>query len=186
MRTLEECSPRIPIVLLTASVKDSEATRLGATAVRSEPLDVEELLKRVSHAVPPHVRELEKSHPWGSESLAAHVVRELHEPETGRLDARRIAEYLALPISALADALDRSVAAIHKSSASLPLQQKLAPIAWTIGALSLVLRSRNNVLAWLNSPHPDLEGHTPISIILSGRATELSEMLRAALAGQPS
>lgn len=124
--------------------------------------------------------------PWGPASLAAHVVRDLHDPETGRLDAKRIAEYLALPLSTLANGLGRSVAAVHKSPASLPLQEKLAPIAWTIGALSLVLRSRDNLLTWLNSPHPDLDGHTPMSLIVSGRAVEISEMVKAALAGQPA
>jgi len=179
LRRLRERSPSLPIIVLGAGrsfAAESEATRFGASVVRSEPLDVEELLRRVGYLV----------NPWGPASLAAHVVRDLHDPETGRLDAKRIAEYLALPLSTLADGLGRSVAAVHKSPASLPLQEKLAPIAWTIGALSLVLRSRDNLLTWLNSPHPDLDGHTPMSLIVSGRAVELSDMVKAALAGQPA
>jgi len=179
LRRLRERSPSLPIIVLGAGrsfAAESEATRFGASVVRSEPLDVEELLRRVGYLV----------NPWGPASLAAHVVRDLHDPETGRLDAKRIAEYLALPLSTLADGLGRSVAAVHKSPASLPLQAKLAPIAWTIGALSLVLRSRDNLLTWLNSPHPDLDGHTPMSLIVSGRAVELSDMVKAALAGQPA
>src|SRR3990172_3930195 len=179
LRRLRERSPSLPIIVLGAGrsfAAESEGTRFGASVVRSEPLDVEELLRRVGYLV----------NPWGPASLAAHVVRDLHDPETGRLDAKRIAPSLALPHSKFADGLGRSVAAVHKSPASLPLQAKLAPIAWTIGALSLVLRSRDNLLTWLNSPHPDLDGHTPMSLIVSGRAVELSDMVKAALAGQPA
>jgi|KBSSwiStaDraftv2_1062776.scaffolds.fasta_scaffold146785_2 uncharacterized protein (DUF2384 family) len=43
-----------------------------------------------------------------------------------------------------------------------------------------------NVRAWMNSPHPDLRGRTPIQVIREGKARAVSDLLESALAGQPS
>lgn len=118
--------------------------------------------------------------------LARHVVLDLHDPETGRLDAKRIAAYLHIPLSSLAAVTGGSVAAIHKAPAGKSLQEALAPIARTISLLNEVLQSKEHVQAWLNSPHPDLGSQIPIRLILEGHADTIADMLDAALAGQPS
>jgi CheY-like chemotaxis protein len=183
LEVLRQTSPGVPVIFLSGTgASPSEARRLATTVVRTEPLDVTGLLERVGKAIEPN----DRMEPWGSHSMAAHVVRGLHDPDTGRLDAKRIADYLAVPLSSLAEAIEKSPQAVHKSPASMSLQEKLAPIAWTIGALSLVLGSRETVLAWLNSPHPDIGGRTPIAFILKGRSNTIAEMIEAALAGQPS
>jgi CheY-like chemotaxis protein len=120
------------------------------------------------------------------EPLARHVVLGLHDPETGRLDAKRIASYLHVPLSSLVPVTGGSIAAIHKAPAGKSLQQTLAPVARTISMLSEVLQSRERIQAWLNSPHPDLGGQTPVKLILEGHADTIADMLEAALAGQPS
>jgi hypothetical protein len=38
----------------------------------------------------------------------------------------------------------------------------------------------------MNSPHPDLGGETPLTLILQGKAQVVADLLEAALAGQPS
>jgi hypothetical protein len=38
----------------------------------------------------------------------------------------------------------------------------------------------------MNSPHPDLGGRTPISVVLEGKGRAVSDMLEASLAGQLS
>jgi hypothetical protein len=119
-------------------------------------------------------------------TLTRHVLTDLHEPETGRLDARRIAAYLHISLSSLAAITGGSVAAIHKAPAANSLQQTLAPIAQTISVLTEVLRSKQHVLAWLNSPHPDLANQTPLQLILGGHAAVVADLVAAALAGQPS
>ena len=187
LEVLQKASPGVPVILLSGTgASPSEARRLAPTVVRTEPLDVRGLLERVGKVVGGAVEPKDRTEPWGSHSMAAHVVRGLHDPDTGRLDARRIADYLAVPLSSLAEAIAKSPQAVHKRPASMSLQQKLAPIAWTIGALSLVLGSHETVRAWLNSPHPDIGGRTPIAFLLKGRANTISEMIEAALAGQPS
>lgn len=117
---------------------------------------------------------------------ARHVLLDLHDPKSGRLDARRIADYLQISLSSLAAATGRSVAAIHKSPAADSLQQALAPVAQTVSLLSEFHDSKEYVRAWLHSPHPDLGGQIPMKLILEGHAVAVADMLAAAMAGQPS
>ena len=119
-------------------------------------------------------------------SVARHVLLDLHDPETGRLDARRIADYLSISLSSLAAVTRGSVAAIHKAPAANSLQQALAPIARTISLLSEVFQSKLHIQAWLHSPHPDLGNQIPMKLILGGHAGAVADMLAAAWAGQPS
>ena len=121
-----------------------------------------------------------------SHRIAAHVLPELHDPSSGRLDARRIAEYLGVALSALAKVSGMTVAGLHKTPASSSLQEILSPIARSLTILSQLLGSKDSVRTWMNSPHPDLGGRTPISVMLEGKARAVSDMLEAALAGQPS
>jgi uncharacterized protein (DUF2384 family) len=118
--------------------------------------------------------------------IGRHVRAELHDPKSGRLDARRIAAYLGISLSSLAAATGRSVAAIHKAPAADSLQQALAPVALTISLLSEILESKEQVRTWLHSPHPDLGNQIPMKLILDGHAGAVADMLASAMAGQPS
>jgi len=118
--------------------------------------------------------------------LARHVLLDLHDPKSGRLDARRMASYLHIPLSSLAGLTGGSVAAIHKAPAARSVQVALAPIARTISLLSGALPSSEHVRAWLNTPHPDLANQVPMNMIVNGQAEGVADMLGAAFAGQPS
>jgi hypothetical protein len=120
------------------------------------------------------------------QQVTRHVRSDLHDPKSGRLDARRIAAYLRISLSSLAAASGRSVPAIHKAPAADSLQKALAPVAQTISMLSDILQSKERVRMWLHSPHPDLANEIPMRLILEGQATAVADMLAAALAGQPS
>lgn len=192
-RMIKEHTPGMPIVLLTATahLKGSRVEkaigRLGATVFQTKPFRSSDFVNHVTAQI--GGRRLMPPRDVPSrlfESLTAHLLPSLHDPETGRLDARRIAEYLSISVSSLAQAIGRGEAAVHKSPAADSLQDGLAPVARTLAILFRLLRSREDVLAWLNAPHPDLGGHTPLSLIRGGKATAVSEMLEAALAGQPS
>jgi len=121
-----------------------------------------------------------------SHALTSHMLADLHDPSSGRLDAGRIADYLDVPLSALSKCLERSVAGVHKSPSAPTIQHLLIPIASSIAILARLLGSKEKVRIWMNSPHPDLEGRTPLSVILDGKTTVVTEMLEAALAGQPA
>jgi hypothetical protein len=118
--------------------------------------------------------------------VSSHVLAELHDPETGRLDASRIASFLGTPLSSFAKFSDVSVAGLHKSPRSVSVQPHLIPIARSLAILTQLLSSKESVLAWMNSPHPDLGGQTPLQLVLEGKAQVVTDLLEAALAGQPS
>ena len=107
----------------------------------------------------------------------------LRDPETGRLDAKRVAGYLDVPLKQFAEAIGENYKALHKTPSRASLQEKLLPVERAIALLDERLRERGRVRAWLNTPHPDLGGRTALSVILEGHATIVSDMLEAAAAG---
>src|SRR5206468_8579135 len=75
------------------------------------------ILKRHSRENQRRVRVASSAHP-----VSSHVLAELHDPETGRLYAGRIASFLGTPLSNLAKFSQVSVAGLHKSPRSVSVQ----------------------------------------------------------------
>ena len=111
---------------------------------------------------------------------------ELHDRETGRLDAARVAEYLKIPLKQLSEALGRNYSTVHRTPSAVGLQEPLGSIKRSLIILEDVLGDRSSALIWLNSPHPDLGQRTPMDVILEGRVQVVEEMLKGALEGIPS
>jgi hypothetical protein len=179
----------VRIILLTAN--ESAAVRhnlysfgdviAGAVETTAFQARFRGILERHSRENQRRVRVASSAHP-----VSSHVLAELHDPETGRLDAGRIASFLGTPLSNLAKFSQVSVAGLHKSPRSVSVQPHLIPIARSLAILTQLLSSKESVLAWMNSPHPDLGGETPLTLILQGKAQVVADLLEAALAGQPS
>jgi hypothetical protein len=111
---------------------------------------------------------------------------ELHDPGSGRIDARRVAEFLAVALTRVAEALDANYQSVHKTPDAASLQKGLGPIKRSIELVSRVTRNPREARAWLNSPHPCFGGRTPLEVILSGRADAVVTLLENAIAGIPS
>ena len=111
---------------------------------------------------------------------------ELHDPDSGRLDAQRIADYLDIPLTKLAAALDRNYRTLYKTPASPAVQPGLRPIKRSLDILSRVFGEPAIVRAWLNAPHPDLGQRTPLAVILEGHAQIVEGMLENAIERIPS
>ena len=175
----------LPVIVITANesvTREHDLYSLGDVLQapitdRALKAGIQGILKRRSRRMSAKV----SSHP-----IASHVLSELHDPVTGRLDAGRIAEFLGTPLSSFAKLSQISVAGLHKSPASVSAQSHLIPIARSLTILSQLLGSKENVRTWMNSPHPDLGSETPIRVILEGKAQVVTDLLEAALAGQPS
>lgn len=110
---------------------------------------------------------------------------ELYDPQSGRLDGRRIAEYVAVPLTQVASALGKSYAAVHKTPAAPALQDGLRPIKRALDILSQLGADRATSLAWLNNPLPDLDGRAPLEVILEGHAGIVARMLEDVREGLP-
>jgi hypothetical protein len=111
---------------------------------------------------------------------------ELHNPDSGRIDASRVAEFLGVALPQVAAAVGAGYATVHKTPDASSLQKGLGPIKRSLALLSRATRNRRDARAWLNSPHPDLEEKTPLEVMLSGHADAVVTLLENAIAGLPS
>ena len=115
-----------------------------------------------------------------------HLVPQLHNPQSGRLDARPIAGFFGLSLAALARVLGTTRAALHKTPDAPSLQPKLRFWHAVAGALLDLLGSEETARIWLQTPNPELEGQTPLTLMKAGDADIVAELLRDVLTGQPA
>ncbi len=118
-------------------------------------------------------------------ALTSHLMPALHDPVSGRLDARPIAAWLGLSLKTLAGALGRAYPTVHKTPAAAALQAPLVVYLRLASALSHLTGSDEAARAWLNAPNPDLEGQTPRAVLEAGGAETVAALLEDALVGQP-
>ena len=111
-------------------------------------------------------------------------LEEMHDPQSGLLDAARIADVLGLSLTSFAKAIGRPVATVHRYPASKDIQEPLKPIASVITILTTFLDKPEHVRMWINSPNPELGYQTAMSFITAGRAEKVRDLLSAALSGQ--
>ena len=110
---------------------------------------------------------------------------DLHDPKTGRIDAKKIAEAFGMSLRALAAALKRKPQSISKTPAAESLQEDLSHYRRSYEILRSLLGNATAVRVWLNSPQPDLAGQRPISLIEQGEAESVRSFLEILYAGGP-
>ena len=113
------------------------------------------------------------------------VLPELHDEGTGRVDAQKVAEYLGVPLKRLAEGLEINYKSAHRNPDAEALQGALRPLKRSLEILDEFFRKPELVRAWLNTPHPDLDGSTAIETILENRAEAVCTILENARAGVP-
>jgi hypothetical protein len=101
---------------------------------------------------------------------------------SGRLDAKKIADHLGIPLARLSQIVPVSRQALNETPDSVRVQGALDPLARTLHVLGTVLPPEH-VRGWLNAPHARLGGETPVHAILDGRAEQVARMLEAAREG---
>ena len=187
VRRFKEVSPRTPVLLVvTRESTPSAATGWDVADLIVKPFTDFELSFRIDRcleaarsaavAVEAEVRD---ERPLTTDTT-------FRDPESGRLDARLLAEYMDVPLKKLAVALDENYKALHKSPAKATLQDKLSPLERILTLLSERFAERGKGRAWLNTPHPDLGGRTALAVILEGHISVVHEMLEAAALGLTS
>jgi len=166
----------IPVLMLCGKGVESATALEGATDFVMKPFNANDLLTRVRRALD------------GARARRTVEIpqRELHDPKSGRIDAREVANFLGVPLARLAGALGVKYPALHKTPSAPGLQEKLRPIKESIDLVSSITISKSDARAWLNNPHPDLGGSTPMEVILEGQAGAVVTLLDNALSGIPS
>jgi hypothetical protein len=148
---------------------------------KPKPVEVDDLLARVQRVLARREPPPAPSPPRFSVRL-----RELHDAETGRIDASKVAEFIGVPLADLARGMGARYTTVHKTPTSPALQDALAPIKRSLEILDQVVGDRRSVRAWLNSQHPDLGMRTPLQAIVGGHAGALCSVLENAIIGLPT
>jgi len=176
LETVRDVAGNVPVLMLCSEASGTQAEVLeGATDFVFKPVQKREVVARVRRAIA------------ASHRRAIRVPqRELHDPETGRIDAQEIARFLSVPLTKLAGPLGVKYPTLHKTPAALSLQPKLRPIKEAIDLVSQITATPADAKAWLNYPHPDLGGKAPMELILEGYAGAVVTLLSNALQGIPS
>lgn len=193
LEAVRKKSPPVPVLVLTASVPGESLRRVlefGHCDYVRKPFEIFELKHRVQSLLQAHAR-VERENPSHRASPAPQpaiqpLLPELHDDESGRIDAQKVAVYLGIPLKELARALGKKYAAAYKTPDAPSIQEGLRPIKRSLEILSQFLEERSTILAWLNSQHPDLGMRTPIDLIIEGRAEAVETLLENALAGVPT
>jgi hypothetical protein len=113
------------------------------------------------------------------------ILPELHNRTNGRIDAQKLADYMGVPLKRLAEGLHLNYKAIHRNPSAGAFQPALKPVKRSVEILQDFFQKPETVRVWLNTAHPDLDGHTGLEMILANNANALVRVLENAAAGVP-
>ena len=118
--------------------------------------------------------------------LLEHTLLSAHDPSTGRYDARRLAADPAATNAEIATMLSSTPRGLSKNPASLRLQPRLTALVRLLNRLRELLDGNMDyVRIWLKAPHPDLDGHTPLSYLKEGKLDAIETLIHMIETGQP-
>ena len=113
------------------------------------------------------------------------ILPELHDDTSGRIDARKLAVYLGVPLNRLAEGLQLNYKALHRNPAAETFQPALKPVKRSAEILHDFFLKPETVRVWLNTSHPDLDGHTALEMLLANHPNAVLRILENATAGVP-
>jgi hypothetical protein len=112
------------------------------------------------------------------------VAPELRDPDSGRLNARRISEATGLSLAALARASGVTQQALSATPDSPGAQTGLLPIAQLSVLLDEMFTPEHKRI-WLQTPHPRFDDRSPAQAIEAGDAELVALSIESALEGIP-
>lgn len=145
--------------------------KAGNSDYLTKPIDTELLSHRISSLI---TSLKQKSLPEGLSKKAADV----HDEVSGRISAKKVANFLGISLKSFAGILDKNYRALHKTPHSETIQADLLVYRQIIEILSTLFRQQEDIAVWLNSPCVDFGNRTPVSLILEGHAAAVLELLK--------
>jgi hypothetical protein len=193
---LSEHAPAVPILVSVPAGGDAadKALDSGATDVIEETVtpkvfrrrvEMIEALQHGSMSVLPVSRPRAQLRTLVGRGILNVPLPELRSAESGRIDSRRVAEYLDVPLRRLADAIQVKYPSLHKTPDGLRVQERLGAIVRILELADLALGSKERVRIWLNRPLHELEDESPLATILAGESGAVETLLENARLGIP-
>ena len=104
----------------------------------------------------------------------------LFNPQTGRLDAARIAHEIQLPVATIADAIGKKAPSVRKHPDASSLQPELRRVyrIW-VALVDLYAGNKKHARIFLNAPNRHLELQAPIEFIEKGNLKPLEALVEA-------
>jgi hypothetical protein len=120
-------------------------------------------------------------------SILGHTTPEVFNPETGRIDAMKFADFLHVGSKDVAAITGKSSRYVRANPDADSFQQPLKKTLRIINGLRQLTGDRHEmVLIWLNSPHPDLDGESPLDLMKAGEIDVVVDLVEDVLAGAPA
>ena len=113
------------------------------------------------------------------------ILPELHDEASGLINARKLADYIGVPLKRLTEGLQLNYKAIHRNPSAEASQPALKPVKRSLEILHEFFHKPETVRVWLNTPHPDLDGRTALALILANNPNAVLRILENAAAGVP-
>lgn len=119
-------------------------------------------------------------------SLLDHTLLSVHDPSTGRYDAKRLAETLAITQKEMADIIGYTPRGLGKNPTSTKLQPDLERLVKLVTKLRELLDGDMRLVrVWLKAPHPALGNAKPLEYLREGHLDLVEGLVHAIEVGQP-
>ena len=105
------------------------------------------------------------------------ILPELHDETSGRIDAQKLVKFMGVPLKRLAEGLQLNYKAIHRNPSAEAFQPALKPVKRSVEILHDFFHKPETVRVWLNTSHPDLDGHTALEMILANNPNAVLRIL---------
>lgn len=178
---LREVSPCVPVLLLSAKPNWAEIESDPYIEMVRRPADAAEVKHRIARLL--HGLEREEAVP---RYRLPHMVVEQLRGDSGRLDAKKVAQMFGLSIPVLACIIDAGEPALYKTPDARSIQRKLVEFERICWGLIKLTGSPKGLRIWLNTANPELDNEMPIDYIKEGHVEDIASMVEDALLGHPS
>ena len=119
-------------------------------------------------------------------TLLNHTLLSVHDPATGRYDAKRFADVLAITQKEMASIVGYTPRGLGKNPTSSKLQDDLERLVLLVTKLRELLDGDMSLVrVWLKAPHPALGGAKPLEYLEEGRLELVEGLVHAIETGQP-
>lgn len=109
--------------------------------------------------------------------LLSHALTPARNPESGRLDARRLGAFLGLNVTELARILHRDPSGLRKRPDSDTLQAPMTEIEQLAVRVRQLTGDEGYTRMWFHTPNPALNGQTPLRLLEDGGTGTLNALL---------
>ncbi len=182
-KRLKETHP--DLVLIDIAMPAVSGLAASIQLVRERVPTVPILITDVASCDVESLRRLVKQAGEGHEGRPGEPPAELFHPQSGRIDAGRIATFFGLPLARLARILGRSPQTVHKTPDAERLQKPLTVFVRIASVLLSLFGSAHKARIWLNAPNPDLDKLRPKELLERGKPEIIAELLEDAVLGHP-